>query len=57
MAEMGLRGEEQLECDFGGFGGGFEEVVWVVGLGDCCADGFLFLACKEPWLEDLIGCG
>lgn len=57
MAEMGLRGEEQLECDFGGFWGGFEEVVWVVGLGDCCADGFLFLACKAPWLEDLFGCG
>jgi hypothetical protein len=41
---MGLGGEEELEGDFGGFGGRFEEVGRVIGLGDCCADGFLFLA-------------
>lgn len=44
MTQMRLGGKEELESDFGGFGGRFEEVVWVVGLGECCTNGFLFLA-------------
>lgn len=27
-------------------------MVWVVGLGDCCADGFLFLAC--PFIKSAV---